>query len=45
MVQRPLVKRLLEPEEVADAALFLVGPQTTFLTGGELHLDGGGSAW
>jgi 3-hydroxybutyrate dehydrogenase len=45
MVQRPLVKRLLEPEEVADAALFLVGPQTTFLTGGELRLDGGWSAW
>lgn len=45
MVQRPLVKRLLEPAEVAEAALFLVGPQTTFLTGGELRFDGGWSAW
>ena len=33
--------RLASPEEVADAVLFLAGPQSRYATGTILHLDGG----
>jgi 3-oxoacyl-[acyl-carrier protein] reductase len=29
------------PEEVADAIMYLAGPQSTYLTGQTLFLDGG----
>ncbi|MGW2898018.1 3-hydroxybutyrate dehydrogenase [Streptomyces sp. NPDC001212] len=38
------VKRLLGPEEVAEAVAYLCGPQASFVTGSSLVLDGGWTA-
>jgi 3-hydroxybutyrate dehydrogenase len=38
------VKRMLEPEEVADAVAFLLGPSGALSTGSPLVLDGGWTA-
>ena len=38
------VKRLIEPAEVAEAALFLCGPASASITGSDLVLDGGWGA-
>ncbi|MFG2111938.1 3-hydroxybutyrate dehydrogenase [Streptomyces sp. NPDC048718] len=38
------LKRLIEPDEVADAVLYLCGPQASFVTGTSLVLDGGWTA-
>ena len=38
------VKRLVEPEEVADLVLWLAGPQAAMATGTSFTLDGGWSA-
>ncbi|MDR6975251.1 3-hydroxybutyrate dehydrogenase [Streptomyces sp. 3330] len=38
------VKRLIEPEEVAEAVAYLCGPQASFVTGTSLVLDGGWTA-
>ena len=37
--------RLGTPEEVAAATVFLVSPQASFITGHDLVVDGGWSAW
>ncbi|MCV6979271.1 SDR family oxidoreductase [Mycolicibacterium pulveris] len=36
--------RTADPEEIADAVLFLASPRASFITGSTLHADGGGSA-
>ncbi|MFB6841302.1 3-hydroxybutyrate dehydrogenase [Streptomyces sp. NPDC056361] len=38
------VKRLIEPDEVAEAVLYLCSPQASFITGTSLTLDGGWTA-
>ncbi|GAA1370007.1 3-hydroxybutyrate dehydrogenase [Streptomyces beijiangensis] len=38
------VKRLIEPEEVAEAVAYLCGPHASFVTGTSLTLDGGWTA-
>ncbi|MGC9376783.1 3-hydroxybutyrate dehydrogenase [Streptomyces sp. MH13] len=38
------VRRLIEPEEVAEAVAYLCGPQASFVTGTSLALDGGWTA-
>ncbi|MET9666406.1 3-hydroxybutyrate dehydrogenase [Streptomyces sp. NPDC006475] len=38
------VKRLVEPEEVAEALLYLCTPQAAFITGTSIALDGGWTA-
>ncbi|MFF8196193.1 3-hydroxybutyrate dehydrogenase [Streptomyces bobili] len=38
------IKRLIEPEEVAEAVAYLCGPQASFVTGTSLVLDGGWTA-
>ena len=38
------VKRLAQPEEIAEAALFLAGPMSSFVTGSALFADGGNAA-
>lgn len=38
------VRRLIEPEEVAEAVAYLCGPQASFVTGTSLVLDGGWTA-
>jgi 3-hydroxybutyrate dehydrogenase len=44
LLDRTPVKRLLEPEEVAAAVLWLCGPGGGFVTGSSLTLDGGWTA-
>ncbi|MFD5144803.1 3-hydroxybutyrate dehydrogenase [Streptomyces sp. NPDC058401] len=44
LLTRSPIKRLIEPEEVAAAALWLCGPHTGYVTGTSLPLDGGWSA-
>jgi NAD(P)-dependent dehydrogenase (short-subunit alcohol dehydrogenase family) len=33
--------RLTEPDEIANAVLFLASPQSSFMTGSEILIDGG----
>ncbi|KAB2971315.1 3-hydroxybutyrate dehydrogenase [Streptomyces sp. SS1-1] len=44
MLQDSAVKRLIEPEEVAEAVAYLCTPQASFVTGTSLVLDGGWTA-
>ncbi|CAL9655267.1 D-beta-hydroxybutyrate dehydrogenase [Streptomyces sp. enrichment culture] len=44
MLQDSAVKRLIEPEEVAEAVAYLCAPQASFVTGTSLVLDGGWTA-
>jgi 3-hydroxybutyrate dehydrogenase len=44
MLVRAAVKRLIEPEEVADAVAFLCSPAATSMTGSSFVIDGGWSA-
>jgi NAD(P)-dependent dehydrogenase (short-subunit alcohol dehydrogenase family) len=44
-VDRQLFKRLGEPGEVVDAALFLCSSSASFITGTILNVDGGWLAW
>jgi 3-hydroxybutyrate dehydrogenase len=44
MLARAAVKRLIEPEEVADAVAFLCSPAATSMTGSSFVMDGGWSA-
>ncbi|MET7475682.1 3-hydroxybutyrate dehydrogenase [Streptomyces sp. NPDC005648] len=44
LLQDSAVKRLVEPEEVAEAVAYLCGPHASFVTGTSLTLDGGWTA-
>lgn len=44
LLSRSAVKRLIEPEEVAAAVLWLCGPHTGYVTGASIPLDGGWTA-
>ncbi|HSV83235.1 MAG TPA: SDR family oxidoreductase [Ramlibacter sp.] len=43
MTQRQLIGRMGTPQEVADAIVFLLGPQASFFFGSSLIIDGGRS--
>ncbi|WP_435281454.1 3-hydroxybutyrate dehydrogenase [Streptomyces koelreuteriae] len=44
LLQDSSLKRLIEPEEVAEAVAYLCGPHASFVTGTSLALDGGWTA-
>jgi 3-hydroxybutyrate dehydrogenase len=44
MLTEPAIKRLVEPDEVADMAVFLCGPRASFANGASFVLDGGWTA-
>jgi 3-hydroxybutyrate dehydrogenase len=44
MLQPAAIKRLIEPDEVAEMVAYLCGPQGSFITGVSIPLDGGWSA-
>ena len=44
MLTEPAIKRLVEPEEVAEFAAFLCAPEASFVNGSSLLMDGGATA-
>src|ERR671915_2099230 len=44
MLTEPAIKRLIEPEEVAELAAFLCTPQASFVNGASIVMDGGWTA-
>ncbi len=44
MLTEPAIKRLIEPEEVAELAIFLCTPEASFINGASLTMDGGATA-
>ncbi|MFD7582856.1 3-hydroxybutyrate dehydrogenase [Kitasatospora sp. NPDC059817] len=44
MLERAAVKRLIEPEEIAQLALWLCSPPASYITGASLPVDGGWTA-
>lgn len=44
LLERSAIKRLIEPDEVARAVLWLCGPDTAFVTGTDVVIDGGWTA-
>jgi len=44
LLERSAIKRLIEPEEVAEAAGYLCSPAAASMTGGNVVIDGGWSA-
>lgn len=44
MLTEPAIKRLIEPEEVAETVLFLCSPAASFINGSSLTMDGGWSS-
>ncbi len=44
MLTEPAIKRLIEPEEVAEVAAFLCAPEASFINGASLTMDGGWTA-
>ncbi|NDZ82870.1 SDR family oxidoreductase, partial [Streptomyces sp. SID10853] len=44
LLKESALKRLVEPDEVAEAVAYLCAPQAAFVTGTSLSLDGGWSA-
>jgi 3-hydroxybutyrate dehydrogenase len=44
MLTGPAIKRLIEPEEVAEVSAFLCAPEASFINGASLTMDGGATA-
>jgi 3-hydroxybutyrate dehydrogenase len=44
MLAPAAIKRLIEPDEVAEMVAYLCGPQGSFVTGVSIPIDGGWSA-
>ena len=44
MLAPAAIKRLIEPEEVADLVVYLCSPEGSFITGTSFMMDGGWSA-
>ncbi|WP_069353966.1 SDR family NAD(P)-dependent oxidoreductase [Burkholderia cenocepacia] len=45
MLEKIMLGRLGQPEDVAAAALFLASDESSFITGSDIRVDGGMTAW
>ncbi len=45
MLANIMLGRAAEPEEIVQAALFLASDESSFVTGADLRVDGGTTAW
>lgn len=45
LLERNLIKRVGQPEDVAGLAVFLAGPDAAYITGANILVDGGRIAW
>ena len=45
ILARKMIKRLGRPEDVAWCATFLVSDEASWITGADIHVDGGATAW
>jgi meso-butanediol dehydrogenase/(S,S)-butanediol dehydrogenase/diacetyl reductase len=45
MLQRNLIKRIGQPEDIAGVAVFLAGEDATYITGANIVVDGGRVCW
>ena len=44
MLSKPAIKRLVEPDEVAELVAYLCTPEASFINGASLTMDGGWTA-
>jgi 3-hydroxybutyrate dehydrogenase len=44
MLERAAIKRLIEPEQVAELVAYLCTPAAEFITGASIAMDGGWTA-
>ena len=45
VLEKMMIKRLGQPEDVAWFVTFLVSDEAGWLTGADYHIDGGATAW
>jgi NAD(P)-dependent dehydrogenase (short-subunit alcohol dehydrogenase family) len=45
MLEKIVLKRIGQPEDIARAALFLASDESSWVTGADLAVDGGATAW
>jgi NAD(P)-dependent dehydrogenase (short-subunit alcohol dehydrogenase family) len=45
LVEKHMIGRIGQPEDIAFAALFLASDESTWVTGADFPVDGGASKW
>ena len=45
VLDKMMIRRLGQPEDIAWFVTFLISDEATWLTGADYHIDGGATAW